>query len=456
MRSLDLIRRSGRSLLSAKTRTVLTVFAIGVGAFALTLTLGASNGAQEYADTIIKDNFDPTALIISSDGALFGSSDDSKPQAYNPNFGSITAPSGATRQIKLLSDSDIGRLKQVPGVASVNPAIALSLQYLTRDGQKKYEATATAYDDYSAPSLLAGRIPTNVPSDSVILPEGFVHALGFNSPEDAIGKTIRVSVSKQFDQASVLSSLLSGEPSKAGAALKAPSNSQETALQVIAITMKPATLLQASSGLYLRLSSQDIIKLNDFTTANTNSYHKYLSASVKVKDGTNSTKLTAAQDKIKRLGYGAQSVVDTQKTITQVISVLGAIVTVFGVIAIIASVFGVVNTMYISVLQRTREIGLMKALGMHKKDINKLFLFEAGLIGLLGGVVGSALAFTAGVLLNPVISKQLSLGSVKLLDFKIGEIVMLVIVLMIIAILAGLFPARKASRLDPIQALRTE
>ncbi len=456
MRSIDLIRRSGRSLLSAKTRTVLTVFAIAVGAFALTLTLGASNGAQQYADTIIKDNFDPTALIVSSDGALFGGADTSKPQAYNPNSGSITAPSGATRQVKLLSDGDISRLKQVPGVASVEPAIALSLQYLTRDGQKKYEATATAYDDYSAPSLLAGSIPTNVPSGSVILPEGFVSALGFSSPQDAIGKTIRVSVSKQFDQASVLSSLLSGDPSKAGAALRIPSNSQETSLQVIAVSKKPATLLQASSGLYLRLSSQDIIKLNDFTTANTNSYHKYLSASVKVKDGTDSAKLAAAQDKIKKLGYGAQSVVDTQKTITQVIGVLGGIVTVFGVIAIIASVFGVVNTMYISVLQRTREIGLMKALGMHKKDINKLFLFEAGLIGLLGGVVGSVLAFAAGVLLNPVISKQLSLGGVKLLDFKLGEIVMLVIVLMIIAILAGLFPARKASKLDPIQALRTE
>lgn len=102
-------------------------------------------------------------------------------------------------------------------------------------------------------------------------------------------------------------------------------------------------------------------------------------------------------------GYNAQSVMDTQKIITQVIGVLQGIVTVFGVIAVIASIFGVINTMYISVLQRTREIGLMKALGMHKRNINLLFLVEAGLLGLFGGVLGSIIAVIAGTLLNPVI-----------------------------------------------------
>src|SRR5206468_850501 len=117
---------------------------------------------------------------------------------------------------------------------------------------------------------------------------------------------------------------------------------------------------------------------------------------------------------------------------------------------------GVVNTMYISVLQRTREIGLMKALGMHKKDINKLFLFEAALIGLLGGVVGSVIAIVLGVGLNPWISSKLSLGNVHLLRFMPGQIVALVAALTLVAIIAGLLPARKASRLDPIEALRTE
>jgi putative ABC transport system permease protein len=112
--------------------------------------------------------------------------------------------------------------------------------------------------------------------------------------------------------------------------------------------------------------------------------------------------------------------------------------------------------MYISVLQRTREIGLMKALGMHKKDVTRLFRIEAALLGFLGGVLGSAIAIIAGTALNPWISNKLSLGNAHLLDFKAGQVAALIIGLMIIATLAGLLPARKAAKLDPIDALRTE
>ncbi len=148
--------------------------------------------------------------------------------------------------------------------------------------------------------------------------------------------------------------------------------------------------------------------------------------------------------------------VDTQKTLTQIITVLQGIVLVFGLIAVVASVFGVVNTMYISVLQRTREIGLMKALGMHKNDISSLFRYEAALLGFLGGILGSGVAVALGILLNPVLSKQLGLGNESLLDFRFPQIAMLVLALVIVAILAGLLPARKAAGLDPIAALRTE
>ena len=157
------------------------------------------------------------------------------------------------------------------------------------------------------------------------------------------------------------------------------------------------------------------------------------------------------------MGYTAQSTADTQKFLTDIIKVLQGIVAAFGAIAVIASVFGIVNTMYISVIQRTREIGLMKALGMRAKDVGRLFRFEAAWIGFLGGIMGSVIAFGVGTALNPWITTKLSLGAGNsLLIFQVKQIAVLIAILMIVAVLAGFFPARKASKLDPIQALRTE
>jgi putative ABC transport system permease protein len=132
-------------------------------------------------------------------------------------------------------------------------------------------------------------------------------------------------------------------------------------------------------------------------------------------------------------------------------------VAVFGAITVIASIFGIINTMYISVLERTREIGLMKALGMSGRDVGWLFRIEAAWIGFLGGMIGALGALALGLALNPWLTKQLDLGEGNsILRFDIPQILALIATLTLVAIIAGWLPSRKAARLDPIEALRTE
>ena len=142
--------------------------------------------------------------------------------------------------------------------------------------------------------------------------------------------------------------------------------------------------------------------------------------------------------------------------IFQFVNILQMVVGGFAVLALIASVFGIINTQYISVLERTGQIGLMKALGMRRRDVARLFRYEAAWIGFLGSVIGVGVALLAGWALNPVIAKALDLDGHQLLQFVPWQIVAMVVILVIIAVAAGFFPSRKASKLDPIEALRTE
>jgi putative ABC transport system permease protein len=186
-------------------------------------------------------------------------------------------------------------------------------------------------------------------------------------------------------------------------------------------------------------------------------YEKYLFVYARVKDGANDAKLQAVRTELEGKGYYVQTSKDIQKTITQFVNILQAMVGVLGVITLIASVFGVINTQYISVLERTREIGLMKALGMSRKNISRLFLLEAAWIGFMGGLVGIIGGTLLGVAVNPVITEKLDLGEGNaLLQFSFVQMVVLLLSLMLVAAFAGLLPARKAAKLDPVEALRTE
>ncbi len=422
----DIIKRSGRSLRSAKGRTLLTALAIAVGGFTLTLTLSAARGAKAYTDRIVSSNFDPAELLVAKDDRIFSASGSTKPIEYDESIGESQGFS-----IKRIDRSDIDKIQVLPGVEEVREGYQINLQYVTRGGNKRYTGMLEVYNRAQKPEIAAGALSDNLPARSVLLPDEYLDLLGFKSAEDAVSKQITLQVQQPF-----------------GKVLSEP-------FTIAAVTKKPATSISFVQRPLLA-GRDDVKMLSDFVNAGTVNADKFIYVSVRVKDGLDKTKLKAVQDQLKSMGYNPQSVEDTQKFLGQIISVLQGIVLGFGSVTLIASFFGVVNTMYISVLERTREIGLMKALGMSRLSVSALFMTEATWIGFLGAALGSGFAFLLGTVLNPTISEKLSFGSERLLIFVWWQMALVILFLMLVTTIAGLLPARKASKLDPIEALRTE
>jgi putative ABC transport system permease protein len=166
----------------------------------------------------------------------------------------------------------------------------------------------------------------------------------------------------------------------------------------------------------------------------------------------------ALKQRLKQDGYTGQTVADQLGTFQTVINGIVGVLDAFAVIALLAAGFGIVNTLLMSVQERTREIGLMKAMGMSGGRVYALFSTEAIVIGFLGSAIGAAVAAGIGTVVSGALGRTLlsALPGLHIMVFTPGAVALIILVVMLIAFLAGTLPARKASRQNPIEALRYE
>jgi len=167
------------------------------------------------------------------------------------------------------------------------------------------------------------------------------------------------------------------------------------------------------------------------------------------------------QDQIKEMGYDAYSLTDALESMKKTSGLIQAVLGGIGAVSLFVAAIGITNTMVMSIYERTKEIGVMKVIGAELKDIKNLFLFEAAMIGLFGGVLGVGISFGISFVINTVIA-GMSEGGGGYYASSFSSYIPFWLALLgvgfstVIGLLAGYYPAVRATRLSALEAIRTE
>lgn len=435
MRRIDIIKRAGRNLRQSKGRTILTALAISVGAFTIGLAMMAGEGGRLYTNNIVDSAGDKKVITVYKKAVSSSAEEEALPEysdSKDKNKSSEVKDRSSLRSKYSMGDEDLAKLRSISHVEKVTPSYSTSgIVYVKSSGNgKKFTPDIAVKADRTRAELAAGSLDDfMLKSGEAIIPESYVEKMGFASAKSAIGKIITLGIR-------------GGSSWDAGA-------SKEISLKIVAVDKQSDTTIFYQPA--VRISSDDAKDIYEYSHYKGLS-NEYSLVIVSVDDVKN---VDAVKDEISK-SYTASSIQDARKALLTMVNVAQMALIGFGGLALLASVFGIINTMYISVLERTSQIGLMKALGTSGRDIGKLFRYEAAWVGLLGGLigVGSASLIT---LFNPAIASALKLGAgTNLLVINPVQIILLIVSLMVMAVLAGWLPSRKATKLDPIEALRTE
>lgn len=428
MKIWDLARTANRNLFRAKLRTFLTVMAIFVGAFTLCMTNGIGDGLKDYVELQVKSLEGNRILFVrkkfpqemedqmNSKGPVEykEATQDKDGNAIDPNSMMVT------------QEQIAGLARDIPEVRSITPAYPVRAEYITIGGGKKYQVSLGMLSEGIVQKLEAGSMFNG--TDQIILPKHL--AAAFDADVSAlVGKTAVIAYKTGKEGRLVNRELvISGVATKGMIANLNAFVDSETARSIYEEQMADAPNYNMFQNFTVQLARSD-------------------------EDLIASTK-----DSLDKIGFVALSIADIEKRTYDAIGILQVGLNLFALVALLAASFGIINTLVIAVMERTKEIGLQKALGMGRFRVFLLFALESVLIGFWGAVLGIVSAVAVGTAANAFLSNTYleSFEGFSLFAFKPLALTAVLVLVCVIAFLAGVMPAVRASRLNPIEALRYE
>jgi putative ABC transport system permease protein len=203
------------------------------------------------------------------------------------------------------------------------------------------------------------------------------------------------------------------------------------------------------------LRAAQVNDLRDAVRA-TNGKAAYASLTVRAKSPS---QVEAIETSIKNMGFGTFSLLDATRNLRLFFTIFDLLLGIFGSLALAVATLGIINTLVMAILERRREIGILKALGAADRDVKQLFFVEAGVMGLLGGTLGAGLGWLIGQAITfgtNVYLKRQSLPPAHVFSVPWWLVLGAIAFAVIVSLAAGLYPATRAARLNPVEALRYE
>lgn len=437
MKIWDIIVSANSNLFRNKTRTFLTILAVFIGSFTIILNSAINTGVNNYIDKQLEsaggDGYLEimTTEAIDSMSAMMSSSSDVK---------EYREPSGSDQKLTYITDEQIEKARKIPGLETIDLIYSANPEYIkTKDSEKKYAVGNLNLMPRGNVNLdvTAGRKPdADTDKLEVALTEAYVKALGFSSDEDAIGKIVTFAVPNTIECYTVA---------------KHTDCLRMVDAEVVGVQ---APSIMAAGGMRANLALNEKI----YSLATEGMPEETRNHAFQATAQVDPEKVDEIKGKLKEIGLVAMTIDDEVGAVRVFFDAILVVFNIFGGIALLAASIGIINTLFMSVQERTREIGLMKAMGMSSGKIFFSFSCEAILLGFWGSVFGIIVSMIIGTIGNQIAHDTFlsDFPTFKLVEFDPISMLIIVLIIMFIAFIAGTLPARRAAKKNPIDALRYE
>jgi putative ABC transport system permease protein len=460
MKSYDMLELAVRNLRQSKLRNGLTTIGISVGVASLVAMLSLGVGLQQLATRRLAGSgmFDTVFVTSKQDFRGFDRDEDRKDQ--HPE----KAPA--------LDEPARDKMARLQYVTEVEPEIRVMGEILY-GGQTHFgfvTGLPMSARENEAFDNLQGKFFSRSDADEVILLNDFAKELDPNDPKALIGNEVTLRYGEH--QPLAADSESSGRPQDSSDQSGGSTNGGDDygfsvvrktqPLKVVGIVDEEPyggmrTVSRGRIFLPVDLTEKlNMAQFGDMRSSLRGNGKTFMTLTVRVKDPA---KVAQVQDAIKQMGFRTFSVLDATKGLRRFFTVLDLFLGIFGSLALAVATLAIINTLVMAVLERRREIGVMKAIGASDGDVKRLFFAEAGAMGFFGGVLGIALGYAIGKAINIgtgiyLRNHQLPAEPVWILPpWLIGAAIVFSI---LVSLLAGLYPASRAARLDPVQTLKYE